>query len=629
MFRFGRVALFSVLGLGAVYAQELPQVPRPFTTLYDTGKKAMAALTPDDLSHTDQWQIIEPDNTEHAFRGDAVVANDRLALVVRRGASDVELYAFGSGGPSLRSSLRPLAGTDAGPIESMAIKQNGQDAVVLEVAFEATLACALRIELDMGQVYVKTQAVGATSGVRISAPCRFAVMPDFFADDIVLDAQAIPVNRAEQPSENFLMHLLDGGNAIVMAVWDNRNQDVAVNLTGAGSVRRLESTDIDYGNGGGVWVAVLEDPGVWHVRDLTRDDLGNEIALDWLAPYHAIWRVDWRRTTGLTDSWEMIVENPDGSFTKPDLFEQVPDDWAGQKWWSKAGPRWRWNTVLGRYLYPCWFDKDGKVHLQPIKETFNWTTNEEGSFHPLPEDMLWVGPAVVFPVDRASDTPLDKFSVTDVVRATLGVGPCEYILDVEGQKSQFRGSPTCAVRDKLNAIYKKGQQQERKTDVEQALDDVLTFIKLIRGRIDTYEVFSNDMAVYLAEQKQAHPELTGFVRQMETANAAIAEAVNRRREGIKSISYAAGLVDEFRANVVDSQGPDAYDRCQEITLAWVHMGDNQDELVAECRLAVKVLRQQAALAGAADPQTAGIVREIRRLTQGVLRSPASYEASRH
>ncbi len=406
--------------------------------------------------------------------------------------------------------------------------------------------------MSLGQIHVKTQGIGSVHGVRVNASCRFAIMPDFFADDIVLDARTIPLDHVEQPSENLFMQLLDDGNAILMSVWQNRDQDISVRLAGSGDARTLESCEIAFGDDDPVWVALLDAPELWHVREIVEADLGQELALDWQTPYKAIWRVDWHRTDGLTDSWEMIAESPDGSFTKPDLFEEVPEDWLGQDWWSKKGPRWRWNTVLGRYLYPAWFDREGNANLQPLKEVFNWSSDPDGSFHPLPKSSLWLGPAILYPIDRLPETPLDTYTATDVVRSTLGVGPCQYILDVEGQKARFQGRPTCDVRDTLNEIYENNGQIEKRAEVEQALEDVITY-----------------------------------------------------------------------------EGDDALDRCKAITGAWVHMGDNQDELVAECRVAVKVLRQRAFMAALADPAANEIVREIRERTQAILRSPVSYEGARH
>jgi hypothetical protein len=80
---------------------------------------------------------------------------------------------------------------------------------------------------------------------------------------------------------------------------------------------------------------------------------------------------------------------------------------------------------------------------------------------------------------------------------------------------------------------------------------------------------------------------------------------------------------------VDYEGGDALAKCKRITGALVDIGGNQDELVGECRMVVKVLRQRAATAMAADPRLAQVAREVRRRTQQMLRSPTSYEAPRH
>jgi hypothetical protein len=61
----------------------------------------------------------------------------------------------------------------------------------------------------------------------------------------------------------------------------------------------------------------------------------------------------------------------------------------------------------------------------------------------------------------------------------------------------------------------------------------------------------------------------------------------------------------------------------------VEIGGNQDELVGECRMAVKVLRQRASLLMAVDPRLAEVANEIRRRTWKMLRNPTSYEAPRH
>ena len=66
---------------------------------------------------------------------------------------------------------------------------------------------------------------------------------------------------------------------------------------------------------------------------------------------------------------------------------------------------------------------------------------------------------MIYPVNRVNETPLEAFTVVDLVRNTLGVGPCEYILDLEGNRLEYKGRATCSSRDTLTAIYKEGQQK--------------------------------------------------------------------------------------------------------------------------------------------------------------------------
>jgi hypothetical protein len=116
---------------------------------------------------------------------------------------------------------------------------------------------------------------------------------------------------------------------------------------------------------------------------------------------------------------------------------------------------------------------------------------------------------------------------------------------------------------------------------------------------------------------------------METLARAIDERFEARKEKIRTPQYVADLTDKFRRTLLDYEGPDAEAKCKEITRAIVVVGGNQDELVGECRVAAKVLRQRAGLAMALDPRVAQIATEIRRRTQQVLRNASSYEAPRH
>lgn len=620
--RLGGLILILLGASKVVYTQERSTGPEgPFTYLFDTGTLSSVPLPGEALSKRVGWTKLpeDPPRRAHKFKGDVVFMNDKLVVALRRGSCGAEIYSRRGNALRMRGLLTPAAEDQAIRFSSVKIVQNNLNGVAVNAGFKTTdgQTLILRYELQMGQTFIKTESRRGITRLRVEAPCRFVVLPDFFADDIVVDAEQTGVSKAELPSENFIMHMLGDGQALLMCVWDKRGEDVRITLSGQGSKRVITGSEIYYGRDpalrepsqGKVWVGVLEDEGTWHMHEVTKNDADKVIRLNWERPYPAQWRVDWRLDNNLTDSWEMISQKPDGRYVKHGWFGQ-PESFGAADWMKPN--RQRWTTVLGRFQYPCWMDSSGQGFLQPLKKKLRFQ-----------------GPAIIYPINRLKETPIDKFTVVDIVRETLGVGPCEYILDVEGQQKKSAGIATCAARDKLNAIYEKKLQKQKRAEVERALVDVLAFVQHIRVRIEDYVAFGRRMQKYLAEQKKAHPELADSLTEMETITRKIEEYLANRKAKIKTPEYATNLVEEFRTKLIDYEGNDALEKCKKITAALVQIGGNQDELVGECRMAVKILRQQAGLLTATDSRMANIAREVRRRTREMLRNPVSYEAPRH
>lgn len=581
----------------------------PAVQLFDTGKPSLIPLTPDMLVKRDRWNLLPEDKVRHAFKGDTVVANGKLALVLRRQGRGAEVYTSTPKGHVMRAELVPLAGERAARMSTVKIVENDPGGVTLDATYQTARGKSLTLayELELGQVFVQTQPRLGATGLQVVAPCRFAVLPDFFADDLVVDARDIAVAETELPSENFLLHLVD--DAIVMAVWHPAKDDVRIALSGEEQTRTIHSSEIHFTKDSKASVAILDAPGIWHARDIAGSETNQILHLDWKAPFPAHWRVDWRRNDKLIDSWEMLTQKADGEYVKHGWYGQ-PESF-GNVDWLKDG-RKRWTTVLGSFLYPCWIDKAGEGYLQPLGKVVRFQ-----------------GPAVIYPINRLDTTPLEAFTIVDVMRATLGVGPCEYILDVEGQKKTFQGRPTCASRTILDNIYGKKEQKDKRDEVLRTLDEVIAFVRHIRGRIEDYATFGHGMDAYLETRKQAQPAQAEVLAAMQKTVRRIDEYRAKRRDGIQTPEYATRLVDDFRSRLVDYEGEDAVKKCKEITAALVKIGGNQDELVGECRMVVKMLRQQAALAMAADPSMASVAKEVRNRTQQMLRNPTSYEAPRH
>jgi hypothetical protein len=573
----------------------------PIVRVFDTGATHAEPARGVEVERRLGWQEV---TREGVAAGDLALVNDRVAAIARSRAGCVDVYSLGPGRPELRATLSAVGPAPVAKTDYITVAESSPAASSIGIAltFEDGTRGDVSVGLRMGQGIVEVAAGPGVRALDLNAPSRFAILPDFFADDIVLDAPDIPVAEAELPAENFLLLPAPDKAALVMAVWEEA-ADIPVTIAGDAAARAVQSARLPLADGARAWVALLTGRDVWHVHNVEAADAGEVLALAWHTPFPAQWRVDWRKDDGLTESWEMAVEKSGGGYTKPGWF-----GWPTQL----ERDRRRWTTVLGWFAYPCWVDRDGSAYLQPLDKVLTFD-----------------GPALIYPINRINSTPLDEYTVVDVVRGTLGVGPCEYILDVEGQASQYRGRATCGTRDLLNPIYQAGRQKQERAVIEQALIDVVVFIRHIRGRIEQYREFGRELIAFLEEQRAEHPELGGQIDELAVLTGQIEERTADRREAIKTPEYAQALADEFRATVLDYDGEDAFERCRRFTAAWVEIGGNQDELVGECRWVVKMVRQKALLLAAVDPRMNDIAREISRRSQIVLRNPASHEAARH
>jgi len=581
------------------------------------------------------WQQILRNRTPSSFRGDAVMTNGRILAVLRKQGSTVEVYSVGSEGVVSRARLQLHSRSDApaADLRSVALVENTRSAARLEAVYGTAQGTTIttRFRIKRGDIWLEAEPGPGAGRLRVESPGRYVVLPDFFADDILIDANVLPVSAIEVPSENFLLHLTGTGDAVTMCVFENREQDVKVTLAEDGDQRIVAGSEIQFGEEQKIWVALMEARQIWHALELEDEDAKQIMPLDWTRPFAAQWRVDFTRGNGLTDSWEMLLPDKDGQgYVRPTWLPSGPQGGqpsttasgeidvdaykVGGPASNRLGPdRRRWITVLGWYEYPCWLDDAGRGFLQPLKH----------------KKMTFRGPAVIYPINRLPETPIDTYTIVDVVRGTLGVGPCEHILSVESQRQDHVGRATCHVRRLLNEIYQNGRQKTKRKEIETYIGDALDFVEHIRHRIDQYIEFGREIQEYLAEQKKAHPELEAVLTGLEDIAKELDERMEARREKAKSPEFVVALNEDFRKNLLDYDGPDALKRLKKYTDALTSVGGSQDGLVGECRWIVRTLRQRAGLMMAIDPRCAEIAAEIRTRTQKVLLKPSAYEGARH
>ncbi|MCY3020925.1 MAG: hypothetical protein NTW87_18055 [Planctomycetota bacterium] len=192
------------------------------------------------------------------------------------------------------------------------------------------------------------------ASVEVRAGARYAVLPDFFADDVVFDPVRLPGASLTVPAENFLLQFIDGGNTIVMCIWpgnlklpgtkdatepergaaaaakvEKEGPDPQVDLVfgGEGKARRVTAARIEFQNKP-VYVGIIEQKGVWQDEDASALPAYKPTAIAWKRPFEARWRGDFVVAEGKSMSdWPARSQSFD--------FQSTTNA-KGDKWWERG-----------------------------------------------------------------------------------------------------------------------------------------------------------------------------------------------------------------------------------------------------------------------------------------------------
>jgi hypothetical protein len=261
--------LLPIECLSQAASQDAPVAP--FTVLFDTGAVSAMPLAGEAVLARKGWTAVPEDNLTRPFAGDAVFMNDRVAVVVRRGSDGPEVYSRSHGSLNRRATLHPIhTGGAAGVISSVRIIENSQAAVMLEATSVASGAEAMiRLRLSAGEALLEVRGAHNSSAMGVVDHAKYVVVPDFFADDMVIDPTKYEGSKIGLPAENSVLGLADEGRAIVACVWPSPRQEASLMLSGAGQQRSIASYRVGLGEGDRLWVAVMEGKGIWHARPST------------------------------------------------------------------------------------------------------------------------------------------------------------------------------------------------------------------------------------------------------------------------------------------------------------------------------------------------------------------------
>jgi len=211
-------------------------------------------------------------------------------------------------------------------------------------------------------------------------------------------------------------------------------------------------------------------------------------------------------------------------------------------------------------------------------------------------------PTVIYPIDRTLTTPLTVYCPTDVLRNTLGVGPCEHILASEGLSRPTNPTPG-SVMTWIMRQFKRRRGRPSADEVRKRLSEMTTHIARARARMMQYRDLAGAVLTLCKDSKATA---------LSTPAEQIRMTFSQCRIKDIELSLAAKVL-----TLVDK--PDAAARCKPLAEQLLAIGNMQNRTLSQCRLATCWLRQQCAAAAKKDPKVSALAEKIRRRVERVLK----------
>ena len=552
-------------------APKAAEITGPFTRLFDTGSASSATLGKTGLAVAENWTSLAEDDTTHSFAGDAVVVNDKLALAASPVGGGVSLFSRAGQALKWRARLAPVSEDGEMALAGLRISQNSLAAVALECAFKSGKGRTASVTfcLTTGANLVEVRAGEGTARLRIQQEIKYVIVPDYFADDAVVNAGSISGRpRLGLPAENCLVNLLGDGEAITACVWPYGQADADAIMEGAGEKASCRGVEIGCAPGKSLWVAILEGSDIWHSRQVTPAEAG-AVELPWRRPFAAQWRCDFAGSGGLARS---------------NTFAEAPG--------------------AGAEAARCWFDQD-RAFARPGATV----SAEAPADRPAGETTL-----LVYPIDRTPATPLTAFCVNDVMRSALGTGPCQYVLQAEGMGTEYPATPDLVCRW-LEEEFRKGRLKTESAAVLERLNQMTSHVEEVQNRIGDYGKLADRIQSACAEPglpAESRPMAQDVSALLEELRQAVREDENARRR-------AEQLTHEIIALAEQEGGAAGWQAEMEKVRA---LGGAQDRSLARCRM---TLRRVTELCRGAQGSAADFADRVKKLAQSGLRKEAQVQ----
>ena len=582
------------------------------THLFDTTAASPAPLSGETVSKRTGWTEIAAGRSDAACKGDIYAANSYLALVLRKGARGPECYyRLGEQmvpGPTLVAAAANGDKTKA--MDSVKVIENSPRKIVLEAnaTTEGGKKIATRYIVKRNQPIIEAQAGDGTGKILVEARAKYALLPDPFCGDLLVSASDARAARLRFPSEHMLLELLEDRNAIVMTVWPSASERVHLDLDGSGTARAISAAELEFpkDKGAALWVAVLAAPGIWHEQRQGDLDPVKDKLLDWKVPFRGLWRADYRRTDGLTDTWKCPIRK---SKTE---YEGVG--------FELRKARTIWTSARGSFAYPPCIEGD---------TCFLRKTKFDGTPDIQYDNNL---SAVLYPFGTLDNSPEGVFGAMDVLAAALeGTPKASLPDDLKIQHVERDKWPaTCAVTGEYEKMFDAGDEKAKKTLLLERLDAMNNFVINIRSRMNEFLDWGRKTHDWLAKTKAEKPQLAALADEFDGYLDQFSKIYEKHKLDERTPAAARALIAKVIPLIDSNEDHEKkLEKIKQLGRDTRTVGGNQDAAIGEFRMFSKRLRQRAAIrmTEAQDDAAFEFAREMRQRTMEVLYCAFGHESA--
>lgn len=598
-----------------------------------------------------------------SFADGAALDNGQVLLMAIPGAQGMALVSGRN--PAVSLNIRAVSENGTNPkIVKVTVERKDETEAVLNVALEGGLP--VNVRMSQGTLHVEIAGGRGVQGVDVCGRFKNTVLPDFFGFDAVFAPQRYKSDRLAVPAENFLLNLMEGGDGIAMCAWQGtlslgsekdravRDPKVELFLSGVGAGRRIEASRIEFA-GKPVYVAVLAGKSIWHEEDVSGWEAQKPTELNWKPPFEAVWRASFLAREGL-----MCRDLLSSCLSYDGFYRDAGYRWVGETPTMSIQGLWPY------FICSFWINRDKPyvalyADMNDRKATERRNNDEKNAARKENRAPVVFYPtnvfekALIYPMNRRKDTPITESVPTDIMRACLGQGPCEYVLDLEGVKGRPSGGSretqaTCgnwdnnishfvnAARGKDTSFVLNGKKltglrngekfpPEFEERLVMNLEDMVLFVSAVNKRLQEYQSFDTNLIAFCMQEmgrsgnvKPVAGRILTLAQGLQGGNGVSAQRMagfNKQRDEwdgrVKAMiaDVKAGKYDTF-AKVGDIR--DQYAEPQDIT-------------VSVCRRFAKSIRLEASTTDSSDPEVLKFTSAVRDMCHRILRNKHQMEGS--